>query len=230
MKFWFSKEKPASDEPEQTEKPIAPAAGEAVPVVAAGGASEGAPQKPVEPVPSPSVPLPIPRLETESSIQPMSNPKVNQRDLYCRLMNGLYDAILVLDSKGHVVDSNERVNAILGYTCDEMWDRPASEIIRGFGPRLLAQIAEPLDAHRPVIVDGHCVRSDGSVFSAEIAIGRVSLGRSENLVLSIRDVEKRIAAVIERLRKQGQMPAASARPKGLVRLVPSRTPEAGGSN
>ena len=210
MKFWFGKDKGEEVGRNPGGAPSAPAdgAGTVVP-------PPPAPAPAIEAEPKPSLPVPEVRVPAATDAQPMSNPKVNQRDLYCRLMNGLYDAILVLDAKGHVVDSNERVNAIFGYTCDDMWDKPASEIIRGFGPRLLAQIAEPLDAHRPVIVDGHCVRSDGTVFAAEIAIGRVSLGHNENLVLSIRDVEKRICALKERLRAE----MAGNRSKGLVRLV-----------
>ena len=130
-------------------------------------------------------------------------------------MNALYDAVLVLDDEGHVVDCNSRVETIFGYAEDDMWDRPVKDIIKGFGPQLLAKLAEPLREHRPVIIDGSCVRKDGTVFAAEIAVGSVKLVRGENIVVSIRDVEKRMAAVMERLRTQGLAPAKPA----VVRLV-----------
>ena len=137
-------------------------------------------------------------------------------------MDALYDAVLVLDDEGHVVDCNGRVEAIFGYSKDDMWDRPVRDIIKGFGQQLLAKLAEPLREHRPVIIDGSCVRKDGTVFAAEIAIGSVRLARGENIVVSIRDVEKRMAAVMERLRSQG---LASAKPAAVVRLV-ARKPAA----
>ena len=211
MKFWFGKEK--ADEGRVS----APKA--EVPQVVPAAVPE--PSKPTAVAAEPEAkPVAMPAPVKEVPPEPSPQPQTSQRDLYCNLMNALYDAVLVLDDEGHVVDCNSRVEVLFGYDEDEMWDRPAKDIIKGFGPQLLKQIAEPLREHRPVIIDGSCVRRDGTVFAAEIAVGSVRLARGENIVISIRDVEKRMAAVMERLRSQGLV---AARPS-VVRLV-SRKPD-----
>ena len=197
MKFWFGKE-------EKTYETVQPAA---VP--------EPVRQSPVFPAQTSAPAAPEP---ASAAPGPTSRPQVNQRDLYCNLMNALYDAVLVLDDEGHIVDSNSRVEVIFGYAEEDLWDRPAKDLVKGFGPQLLNQISVPLREHRPVLIDGSCVRKDGSVFAAEIAVGSVRLARGENIVLSIRDVGKRMAAIMDRLRTQGM---TSAKPP-VVRLVSRR--------
>lgn len=222
MKFWFGKGT-APDVPAQAD--ASAQAGVPVPEQT-GVASAARPSVPAEPVapvaPVASAPSGVvtPAPSPASASAAPSRPQVSQRDLYRNLMDALYDAVLVLDDEGHVVDCNGRVEAIFGYAKDDMWDRPVRDIIKGFGQQLLAKLAEPLRERRPVIIDGSCVRKDGTVFAAEIAIGSVRLARGENIVVSIRDVEKRMAAVMERLRSQGLAPA---KPAAVVRLV-SRKP------
>lgn len=215
MRFWFGKDKTAETPPQPAEaaQPVVEAS--TVPTMSAAAATP--------PSASASDPSAAP---TTASVPPVTSApaapvaserkQASQRDLYCNLMNALYDAVMVLDEEGHVVDCNNRVETIFGYSEEDMWDRPAREVIKGFGPQLLAKLAAPLREHRPVIIDGTCVRKDGTVFPAEITVGNVRLARGENIVVSIRDVEKRMAAVMERLRSQGLAPT---RPS-VVRLVP----------
>lgn len=221
MRFWFGKDKTTetSSQAAPTQQTVAVEA-PAVPMETVPAASAPVPpavsvSAPVQAVAPTSVP-PAPSVSAPGASAAPERQQVNQRDLYCSLMNALYDAVMVLDEEGHVVDCNNRVEALFGYTEDDMWDRPAKDIIKGFGPQLLAKLAAPLREHRPVIIDGSCVRKDGTVFAAEITVGNVRLARGENIVVSIRDVEKRMVAVMERLRSQGLAPA---RPS-VVRLVP----------
>ena len=60
-------------------------------------------------------------------------PQPNQKVLYYQLMNGLYDAVLILDQNGHIVDCNTRVTPVLAYNRDEMWDMPVADVIKGIG-------------------------------------------------------------------------------------------------
>lgn len=224
MKFWFGKEK-ESEEASSKASTVAecptPAAGN--PPAVGEKPTVTASSAPVPPPAPASVQVPAQKPSFNPVQPPVSaaavQPQVSQRDMYCNLMNALYDAVLVIDSEGHVVDCNSRVEAIFGYSEDDMWDRPAKDIIKGFGPQLLAQIAVPLREHRPVIVDGMCIRRDGTTFAAEIAFGSVRLARGENVVLSIRDVNKRMAAMMERLRNQGVVPQKPS----VVRLVSPRS-------
>ena len=214
MKLWFSKEKDETPSAAPAPAP-APAAPEPPP-----------PPPAPEPPPAPATPPPAP-----AAAEPPPAPAAplqqapTQRDLYRNLMDALYDAVLLVDEKGHVVDSNKRVEQTFGYTPGEMWDMSLQQLIKGFGQHVLVQLAEPLHERRPVIIDGRGIRKDGSLFSAEITVGRVKLGRSENILMAVRDIGKRILAVQEKMREQFQTAASepAAQPK-VVRLV--RKPQA----
>ena len=208
MKLWFSKGKP------ETESPAPAAAPEPPPVAPV--------PEPVAPEPPPVAPAPEPVAPAPQPAKPIQ-PSTTQRDLYRNLMNALYDAVMLVDEKGHVIDSNPRVENTFGYSQSEMWDMSLQQLIKGFGPHVLAQLAEPLDEGRPVIIDGRGVRKDGSMFSAEITVGKVKLSRVENLLFSVRDISKRIIAAQEKIRSQMQADAQSAptpaAPKKVLRLV-----------
>ena len=211
MKLWFSKEK---DETPAPAAPPSPAAPEPPPPPPA---PEPPPAPAAPPSPAAAEPPPAPAAPLQQA--------PTQRDLYRNLMDALYDAVLLVNEKGHVIDSNKRVEQTFGYTPDEMWDMSLQQLIKGFGQHVLVQLAEPLHERRPVIIDGRGIRKDGSLFSAEITVGRVKLGRSESILMAVRDIGKRILAVQEKLREQFQSAASepAAQPK-VVRLV--RKPQA----
>jgi len=208
MKLWFSKEKTETESPAPVAAPEPPPVAQAPEPVAPEPPSRDEATPPVAPVPPPAKPL---------------QQSATQRDLYRNLMNALYDAVMLVDEKGHVVDSNPRVENTFGYSQSEMWDMSLQQLIKGFGPHVLAQLAEPLGEGRPVIIDGRGVRKDGSLFSAEITVGKVKLSRVENLLFSVRDISKRIIAAQEKIRSQMQAAAQSsptpAEPKKVLRLV-----------
>ena len=171
------------------------------------------------------MPPPLRPPEPPPAAAPLQQP-VNQRELHWSLMDALYDAVLLVDEKGHVVDSNARVEPTFGYSPSEMWDMSLQQLVKGFGQHVLVQLAEPLHERRPVIIDGRGVRKDGSLFTAEITVGRVKLGRSESILLSIRDVGKRLASAQAKMRaqimaelKSDAQPAAPDAPPKIVRLV-----------
>lgn len=217
MKLWFSKDNddttpapaplpqsaalprqslPPTPQAATPAPPPAPAAAEQPPVPAAA-----------EPPPAPAAPI---------------QQAATQRELYRSLMDALYDAVLIVDEKGHVVDSNPRVEQTFGYSKDDMWDMSMQQLVKGFGQHVLVQLAEPLHEHRPVIIDGRGIRKDGSLFNAEITVGRVKLGRTENILMAIRDVSKRLQAAQEKMRAQlqaEQSQPAQAAPTKVVRLV-----------
>ena len=210
MKLWFSKERNESS---------SSAAGTPPPQTA----PEPPPTTIATPDPAPQAPVPAappPPTAPEPPPPPAAPLQNTQRELYRSLMDALYDAVLLVDDKGHVVDSNARVENTFGYTPGEMWDMSLQQLIKGFGPHVLAQLAGPLGEGRPVIIDGRGVRKDGSMFNAEVTVGRVKLARSENMLMSVRDISKRMLAMQEKLRSQlapaAQPPAAATK---VVRLV-----------
>lgn len=214
MKFWFGqkRETPPAPQPAATPEP----------------ASASAPALQIEPPPlSSAVPPPLGQKPEDGTapLQPATSlvrPQANQKVLYYQLMNGLYDAVLILDSNGHIVDCNDRVSPVLGYTRDEMWDMPVSEVVKGIGPQIFQQMRDALHANHQVLINARCSRKDGEKFQGEVGVCIMHLTRGENLVFTIRNVEKRIAAIRAEIMKEvspSPPPTAPARPRVVLKKV-----------
>lgn len=127
-------------------------------------------------------------------------PKGDQRVLYYQLMNGLYDAVLVLDDEGHVVDCNDRVKKVLGFTREDAWDLPIEQVIKGMNSQMYAHLKRNLAENHHILITARCYRSDGESFKGEIGVSTLSLTRENNVVFAIRNVDQRKSAMAE-LRK-----------------------------
>ena len=225
MKFWFGQKKESV--PEQEAPKPAPAPVEPKPEV----------------VPEPPKPTPLPTLGTPPPLgaQPVAaeppaehlkpatslvRPQANQKVLYYQLMNGLYDAVMILDDVGHIVDCNERVNQVLGYTRDEMWDMPVQTVVKGIGPQIFQQMRDALHNNHQVLINAKCTRKDGASFQGEVGVCIMHLTRGENLVFTVRNVEKRIAALREQLRNEMSAQKPAAAKVAAVRVVAKAAPAA----
>ncbi len=117
--------------------------------------------------------------------------KSDHRSLYKQLLAGLYDAVLITDPKGHIIDINARVTEFFNYNLEETWDLPISDLIPGVNTALIARIRQGLSGERFVLIDGRCIRKDRSTFAAEVAISSIDLMNEGDLVFSIRNVDRR---------------------------------------
>ena len=219
MKFWFGHKKeaePAKEVAEPTPAPVEPKP-EAVPE----------PPKPAPPVLG-TTPPPLGAAQsqkTEAAAEPLKpatslvRPQANQKVLYYQLMNGLYDAVMILDDVGHIVDCNERVNQVLGYTRDEMWDMPVSTVVKGIGPQIFQQMRDALHGDHQVLINAKCTRKDGKSFQGEVGVCIMHLTRGENLVFTVRNIEKRIAALRDQIRAELSAKSGAPRPAAAVRVV-----------
>lgn len=244
MKFWFSKSETAAPKETPAQEPAKPKTDAPEPVATPSPAPEPPSPQPAAPQPAapepqaaPEPPPPIsivhppaakqPQPEEEPSAPAPAAQGPSQRELYRSLMDALYDAVLLVDDKGHVVDSSIRVEHVFGYTPGDMWDMSLSQLIRGFTPVVFTQLAQPLSENRPVIMSGRGVRKDGSLFDAEVSVSKVKLLRNDTMLFAVRDVTRRNEAIKEKLMAQLQAkPAAApaAPPTKVLRCVRKVTP------
>ena len=152
-------------------------------------------------------------------------PQPNQKVLYYQLMNGLYDAVLILDQNGHIVDCNTRVTPVLAYNRDEMWDMPVADVIKGIGPQIFQQMKDALYNNHQVLINAKCTRKDGTTFQGEVGVCLMHLTRGENLVFTIRNVEKRMAEAMRKAREQlqGTQPTPPPAPRAVLKAVSQPT-------
>ena len=185
MKFLFKR---PSAIPAAAPAPAEPAlrnpAASVVPVAAPAAPAVAAPREPVPP------PAAVPAATGETAGKGAGY-RQDHRSLYKQLLKGLFDAVFVTDPKGHVIDSNGRVQDAFLFDRNEVWDMEISKLIPGITPQLLERVKQGLSENRHVLIDVRCVRKDGTFFPAEVAISSIDLINDGDLVFSVRNVERR---------------------------------------
>lgn len=119
------------------------------------------------------------------------NGRQDHKSLYRQLMAGLYDAMLVTDPNGHLIELNPRATEYFLYKQDEVFDKPVATLIPGVTARLVERIRKGLDDARHIMLDAKCVRSDGTSFAAEVTISVIDLINGSDLVFTVRNTERR---------------------------------------
>jgi PAS domain S-box-containing protein len=113
------------------------------------------------------------------------------------ILDGAFDAIVLMDASGDVVEVNAATERMFGYTAAEMVGRELAELI--VPPRLREAhrhgVAQYVDTGVAILL-GHPVelpamRADGSEFPVEIAITRPALPGPPQFTGFIRDVTQR---------------------------------------
>lgn len=151
-------------------------------------------------VPSETAPAKAEETGRADEKNPLVRPKADQRALYYELMDGLYDALLILDEHGHIVDCSKRVSELLGYSREDAWDLPIDKVITGMSSQMFAHLKRNLAENHHILIDARCFRQDGTSFAGEVGVSTLSLTRGNNIVFAIRNIERRKNAMDE-LRK-----------------------------
>lgn len=121
--------------------------------------------------------------------------------LYRALLKGLYDAILIVDKNGGILDGNRRAHSFFRYSPEEFVGANIGGLVSGMTPDLLARIRKNLAGGRFTVLDAVCVRRDRSRFPSEITLSRLTTDRRDDLVFTIRNITRR-RAMEERLRTE----------------------------
>ena len=122
----------------------------------------------------------------------MSNPTMkDHRSLFRQLLAGMYDAVLITDPNGHLLNLNARAKEFFRYDSDDILDSPVSRFIPGVTPAIVQRIRNGLDQARHMMLDANCLRKDGTVFPAEVTVSLIDLTNIGDLVFTVRSTERR---------------------------------------
>ena len=113
------------------------------------------------------------------------------KTLYHQLITGLYDAVILTDPEGHILDVNPRTVEHFEYDPAELCDLPISSLISGVTSTVLDRIKKGFDESRRMLLNATCRRKDGSEFLGEIAISEIDLDTKGNIVFSVRNIDRR---------------------------------------
>ena len=121
-----------------------------------------------------------------------TNPTMkDHRSLFRQLLAGMYDAVLITDPSGHLLNLNARAKEYFRYDSDDILDSPIGRFIPGVTPAIVQRIRNGLDQARHMMLDANCLRKDGTVFPAEVTVALVDLMNIGDLVFTVRSTERR---------------------------------------
>ena len=121
---------------------------------------------------------------------PLFVPK-DRKSLFRQFLAGMYDAVVITDPNGHMLEINPRAEEHFGYVQDEVIDKPISVFIPGLSPDIVQRIRRGLENDRHMMIDANGLNKDGSKFACEVTVSIIDLMDPGDLVFTVRNVERR---------------------------------------
>lgn len=120
--------------------------------------------------------------------------RYQDRQLFHQLMAGLYDGILIIDIHGCLIQTNQRARDFFGYSEADLWNVKCTQLIPQLNAQVIFKIISHISENRHTVLNATCKRQDGTQFPGEIAISNICMINDNDLVLAVRNCEKRINA------------------------------------
>ncbi len=135
---------------------------------------------------------------------PSPTDRLGEVTLFKNLLSGLYDAVLIFDSKGFLIAHNPRAEQYFGFSAQELWGMRCAELVAGIDERVLFKIRSATAGGKFTVITGKGRRRDGTTFPAEIAISQARILNEGDLLFAVHSLERQ-----EKVReKQQQIEAA----------------------
>lgn len=123
----------------------------------------------------------------------------DRKSLFRQFLAGMYDAVVITDPSGHILEINPRAEEHFGYQQEEVVDQPITKLIPGLTPEIVQRIRKGLDENRRVMIDASGKAKEGGRFVCEVAISPIEMTDPNDLVFTVRNIERR-RRVMELLR------------------------------
>lgn len=115
----------------------------------------------------------------------------DRKSLFRQFLAGMYDAVVITDPNGHILEINPRAVEYFGRELDAVLDQPVSIFIPGLKQEIVARIRKGLEGDRHVVIDANGVDMTGKKIACEVAVSSIDLMNPGDLVFTIRNVERR---------------------------------------
>jgi PAS domain S-box-containing protein len=113
--------------------------------------------------------------------------ELNSDSRYHELLQSIYDAALICDLEGNIVDANARAIEFLLYGRTELVDMTVFNVISGADESLIHTLCDNLEDERYTLIQAYCRRKNATLFPAEIAVNKLNLGEM-HLCFFLRDI------------------------------------------
>ena len=108
---------------------------------------------------------------------------------YREVVRGLYEAVIITDLNGTVIDTNPRAAALFGQDATALRKKNICDVLSGLDHPTLQGLVEALAGQKHVLIEASGVRNDTSLFPAELAAHRAKDEAGNDwLCFSVRDV------------------------------------------
>lgn len=121
---------------------------------------------------------------------PLFVPK-DRKSLFRQFLAGMYDAVVITDPNGHIIEINPRAEEHFGYAQDDVIDKPISFFIPGLAPEIVQRIRKGLEDDRHMVIDANGLNKDGAKFACEVTVSIIDLMDPGDLVFTVRNTERR---------------------------------------
>ena len=119
----------------------------------------------------------------------------DRKSLFRQFLAGMYDAVVITDPNGHILEINPRAVEYFGRELDDVLDKPISVFIPGLKADVVLRIRKGIEGDRHVVIDANGVGADGKKIACEVAVSSIDLMNPGDLVFTIRNVERRRAYI-----------------------------------
>ena len=123
---------------------------------------------------------------------------------FVSIFNNISDAVLILDASDYrIVDANDSVTVLFGFTREETLARDIGDMCSGeepFSRNRMEDLLRRAKTEAHVICEWHCQDKEGVPFWAECSIRAAHIGDSDAIIVAIRDITER-KQVAESLRR-----------------------------
>ena len=119
----------------------------------------------------------------------------DRKSLFRQFLAGMYDAVVITDPNGHILEINPRAVEYFGRELDDVMDKPISVFIPGLKADVVLRIRKGIEGDRHVVIDANGVGADGKKIACEVAVSSIDLMNPGDLVFTIRNVERRRAYI-----------------------------------
>ena len=130
---------------------------------------------------------------------------------FYKLLESVYDAVLITTHAGRIIECNERACDFFLMESKALIGLDMVCLISGANEALIETINKNLKSKKFTLVEALCKRSDGTSFTAEIAINQMNLDTRGQLCFFVRDITIRRQAqqaledAVERLQAHDRM-------------------------
>ena len=115
----------------------------------------------------------------------------DRKSLFRQFLAGMYDAVVITDPNGHILEINPRAVEYFGRELDDVLDQPVSTFIPGLKQEVVARIRKGIEGDRHVVIDAAAKTLSGDRFACEVTVAMIDLMDPDDLVFTIRNIERR---------------------------------------